>query len=240
MQKGLVSKLELQNMEVSISKNTKLHIAQAVDPIKSEICDLRLRVQKIEDAGGSNPGGSSQSAHGGASTISPEIQKMLNSLDPAHKRVAFTGFPENMAQSERTKHIEKHLFTIPALPKLTSIGMIFKGPKNARKPTKVSYIEFSSSDDAREVAKMLKNSPLVVGESIIHPKPAITKQNAARNWALREAERLVKASPLSKSDTVKIVWDNRNVENDGLPVFTQLKDDLKGIFSGVFADLTLP
>ena len=87
---------------------------------------------------------------------------------------------------------------------------------------------------------MLKNSPLVVGDSIIHPKLAITKQNAARNWALREAERLVKAFPLSKSDIVKIIWDNRNVENDGLPVFTQLQDNLKGTFSGVFADFTLP
>ena len=87
---------------------------------------------------------------------------------------------------------------------------------------------------------MLKNSPLVVGDSIIHPKPALTKQNATRNWALREAERLVKASPISKTDTVKIIWDKRNVENDGLPVFTQLKDDIKGTCSGVFADLTLP
>ena len=55
MQKGLVSKVDLQNMEAAISKNTKIHIAEAVDPIKSEICDLRQRVNKIEDTGGSNP-----------------------------------------------------------------------------------------------------------------------------------------------------------------------------------------
>ena len=111
MQKGLCSKLDLQNMEASISKNTKIHIAEAVDPIKSEICDLRLRVQKIEDAGGSNPGGSSQSAHGGASTISPEIQKMLNSLDPPIKELLSPAFPK-IWHNQNVRNILKNIYLL--------------------------------------------------------------------------------------------------------------------------------
>ena len=87
---------------------------------------------------------------------------------------------------------------------------------------------------------MLKDSPLVHGSVIVHAKPALTKQNGARNWALREAAKLVKESPKSNTETVKIVWKERKVENDGIIVFIQLGDDLKGTFSGMFADFSLP
>ena len=121
MQESLVSKLDLQNMEASISKNTKVHIAEAVDPIKSEICDLRLRIQKIEDTGGSNPGVSNQSAHGGSSTITPEIQKMLNNLDPAHKRVAFIGFPETW-YNQNAQNILKNIYSV--FPRYQSLQVL--------------------------------------------------------------------------------------------------------------------
>ena len=95
MQKGLVSKVDLQNMEAAISKNTKIHIAEAVDPIKSEICDLRQRVKTIEDTSGSNPVQSSKTT----AEIS-KLKQMVNKVDPAKKRAALIGFPDTFGVHE--------------------------------------------------------------------------------------------------------------------------------------------
>ena len=51
----MASNSDLQSMDASVLEDYIIHIAEAVDPLKSEICDLRSRVQKIEDAAGSNP-----------------------------------------------------------------------------------------------------------------------------------------------------------------------------------------
>ena len=186
MEKSMASKSDLQSMEASIVKNTKIHISEAVDPLKSEICDLRARVGKIEDQGVSSPAAQT-------STITPEIKTMLANLDPAHKRIAFSGFPTSMAQDERTKLIEKFLVGFQNLPKIQNIGLILKGPRNNRQATNISYVEFYSTDDVSEVLVITKGSSFKVGNESITPKRALTKINGSRNWALREAEKMIKA-----------------------------------------------
>ena len=233
---GMASKKDLENLETSISKNTKIQIAEAVDPLKSDLYDLRQRVTGLETngvAGASNPAGKS-------STISPEIKALVDSLDPAHKRIAFSGFPLSMAQEIRRKHIEDFLRGFQNLPNTQNIGMIMKGPKNKREITRLSYVEYFSSDDVKTVLDFVKNTPLNVGGDSISVKRALTKINGSRNWALREAEKLVKAFAENISGEVKLQWQTRSVLLNDLEVFKQTTDDMKGTFSGACKDLKLP
>ena len=87
---------------------------------------------------------------------------------------------------------------------------------------------------------MLKDTPLTIGNTIIQPKPALTKLNGARNYSLKAAERIIKESSKSNTSTVKIEWTKRQVINEKIPVFQQGKEDTKGTCLGEFADLVLP
>ena len=118
-------------------------------------------------------------------SLSPDIKNMIDNLDPAHNRITFSGFPVSMAQDERKTFIEKFFAGFQNLPKVQNIGLILKGPKNNRQPTKLSYAEFFSRDDVSEVMKITKDSSLKVGNESISPKHGLTKINGARNWALR-------------------------------------------------------
>ena len=92
--------------------------------------------------------------------------------------------------------------------------------------------------EAREVLKMVQGSPFLAGDILVGTKPALSKLNGARNWALREAETLVKVSPAAKEE-IKIDWTGRSVKHGTEIAFQQKKDDVKGSFIGVFADLML-
>ena len=88
--------------------------------------------------------------------------------------------------------------------------------------------------------KILKNHPLTVASTIFTIKPALTKVNASRNWALKEAEKQVKSLEIIQESPVPIDWSNRcvNIGND--IVFSQTREDLKGTFWGIASHLKLP
>ena len=115
-----------------------------------------------------------------------------------------------------------------------------KGPKNKREITRFSYVEYFSTDDVKTVLDFVKNTPLNVGGDSISVKRALTKINGSRNWALREAEKLVKAFAENISGEVKLQWPTRSVLLNDLEVFKQTTDDMKGTFSGARKDLKLP
>lgn len=74
------------------------------------------------------------------------------------------------------------------------------------------------------------------GASVIL-KPAKTKINASRDWALREAEKKLKARvPRS---TIRIDWKSRAVNVDSSAGFKQESGDLTGVFCAPFNDLSL-
>ena len=81
-----------------------------------------------------------------------------------------------------------------------------KGPKNNRQATKVSYVEYFSRGDVSEVLKITKESSFNVGSVSISPKKALTQINGARNWALREVEKLIKAFVGGNQEDIKIDW----------------------------------
>ena len=248
----MVSKVDLQKMEVAIMKNTKAQISEAIDPLKSEIFDLKERVQNAEEKWSSdalslelrmgkiekNPSTSSQADT--KTSLSPDIKNMIDNLDPAHNRITFSGFPVSMAQAERKKMIEEFFAGFQKLPKVSNIGLILKGPKNNRQATKLSYAEFYSRDDVSEVMKITKDSSFKIGDVSISPKKGLTKINGARNWALREAEKLIKEFMGGSQDDIKIDWKKRTIEKGTTPLFDQQPSDLKGTFLGACSSLTLP
>ena len=120
------------------------------------------------------------------------------------------------------------------------MGTIFKGPKNNRQPSKMSFVEYFASDDSSTALKKLKNDKIEVGPTSITIKGALAKTNGARNWALRAAEKILQEVPDIKIDDVKLVWPKREIEYGGTVVFKQEKNDLKGTFLEKFVHLTLP
>ncbi len=64
--------------------------------------------------------------------------------------------------------------------------------------------------------------------------------NAARNYVLREAEKMAKEHVSIGKDTIRIDWKGRCVMHGSSTIIIQEKNVLKGIFQGDFVELTLP
>ena len=86
----MASKTDLKDLETSILRNTKIQIAEAVDPLKTEICDINQRVNALE----AKPSTAASSQPGNTSVIPHDVKLLLDSLDPAHKQITFHGFFE--------------------------------------------------------------------------------------------------------------------------------------------------
>ena len=68
-------------------------------------------------------------------------------------------------------------------------------------------------------------------------KRAKTRVNSTRDWAVREAERKVKAN--APGSRVEVNWKDRAVTVDGMVVFKQEPGDLTGVFKVPYSALSL-
>ena len=166
---GMASKKDLQELRKEVTKETKGIVSDAVHPLKSDLCEIRTRVAKLESA--PIPGNSSAAP----ATMSAEVKSILDSLDPAHKQIVFSGFPEKLPHAERIKLIQNFLNGIPDTPPFKTSGIIYKGPRNNRQETKMSFIEYGSTDDARALLKKIKELPCILGGQNIKIKAGLTK-----------------------------------------------------------------
>ena len=91
----------------------------------------------------------------------------------------------------------------------------------------------------REFLEKSKSHVFNVAGVTIAIKKAMTKINAARNWALREAHTKITALDVARGAEVKIEWTERCVKHGADVVFTQTPGELKGTFSGIAAALIL-
>ena len=123
---------------------------------------------------------------------------------------------------------------------MVTTGTIFKGPKNDRKPTKFSFVEFSTTDSVRDALSLVKNKSFTVGDASITIKNALSKINGVRNYSLREAERMAKEHVSIGKDTITIDWKAREVKEGLVAIFVQLREETKGTFQGDFSALSLP
>ena len=88
--------------------------------------------------------------------------------------------------------------------------------------------------------KITKDSSLKVGNESISPKYGLTKINGARNWALREAEKLIKEFVGGSPDDIKTDWKKRTIQKGTTVLFEQKPGELKGTFFDGCSNLVLP
>ena len=67
-----------------------------------------------------------------------------------------------------------------------------------------------------------------------------TQQQSQRNWALTEADKLIKAHASSDGAEVKLEWKDRAVKVNGQIAFQQNKNDVGGTFNAPFGSIELP
>ena len=229
------TKKDLNDLRKDMAESTKILVAEAVDPLKHEMRNLRNRISKIE----ASPAQLS-SAQGSGSA---DFNKILNSLDPALRRVAIVGLPDGWDAAKRIDVITKSIAEQFSSFKPLDVGCFFSGPYNNRKLTKACYVEFGSQD---MVTAFLKKLPTgqgnfkVQGADALTAKQARTKVNAQRNYSLRKAEELIKADPKAKDKNVQIHYKDRLIKVDDSIAFKQDKHELGGTFSGGYDHLALP
>ena len=175
---SMASKDDRQTLKKDMIQETKVLVSEAVDPLKSDVCDVKKRLVKLETAPAPSSSTSSSSA------IRPDVKMLLDSLDPAHKQITFHGFSVEMDQKARAQNMQKFLEGYPNIPVVRNFVAHLKGPRNSKQITKMSYAEFSSVDDAREALKVLKTASFQISTNKITIKGSLTKINSARNWAL--------------------------------------------------------
>ena len=115
-------------------------------------------------------------------------------------------------------------------------GHCTSGPRNAENMSKASFAEFPTEEIARAFLKAAggKGKAMESAHGALILKPAKTKVNLQRDWALRKAEELVEGATKS-GDIVKIEFKERCDTVNAAKAFTQDADELAGTFHGVFA-----
>ena len=214
-----VTKTDLTRLQEDLKEHTKQTVDAAVAPVQAEVQQLSTRVTKLESG-----------------TSSGEAGKLLDALDPAHKRVDFVGFRESDSADQRLKAMEEYLAKFPSCKPL-ALGNYYTGPYNARTLTKAGYAEYTDADAAKASLKQLKGDFESNGVKVT-VKAALPKKNLTRNWALRKAEELLKKDTPNK--VVKLVWSERRVTVNDVPSFKQDKSELRGSFCPPYTHLQLP
>ena len=106
--------------------------------------------------------------------------------------------------------------------------------------TRASFVEFATAEEAQDFLKAAPSTTSFKNPNDLKIKPALTKINSRKNWALRRAEELIKQSPAAQEQSVRIDWKSRSVTVNNTPAFVQMKDDLIGSFYAPFSALTIP
>ena len=75
---------------------------------------------------------------------------------------------------------------MPKFPQFANLSYshFYSGPRNSRQPSKASFVEFQSSDDASNFLRIAKSSPhLKIDDKELKIKLAMTAINRKRNWS---------------------------------------------------------
>ena len=238
----MLTKQDGREIKSEIIRDVRLEIASAVDPLKdemvemkNEIAEAKKRVADLEAKANKSNASSKDN-----SNSSFALQKMMDKMDPAKKRIAFIGFPENVQEDARIQKIEEFIKLHAPSYRIVDAGCFHSGPYNNQKLTRVSYAEFGSQDTARKVLDRLNKSELTVNGASIGIKAARTKLNGTRNYSLRSAEEKIKASDAKGGAEVILDWKERVIKVGTKIAFKQEKADITGSFLDPFSSLTLP
>ena len=228
-------KADKAQIQKKIMAQTKVMISEAVDPLKDGLAEVQSSV-KVRDAQIQKLRTDFEQFRLG----SPGESSGPNPFDPALKQVAFIGFPEESTVAQRIEAMVS--FMQQNFPEFQIKHTDLSTDKNG-KQTRNGFVELGSKKHARHVTSTTKSRGLKVqGYAGVTVKPENTEIDRNRNWALREAERLIRQSPKFGNGRLEVKKaQDRGVYVDGLPAFTQkIRFAKGGVFHGIFADLKLP
>ena len=233
MRLSSVNKADLAELRSDLKREVKVAVAEAVDPVKDEVSDLKTRVSALE----ARP--TTAGSNGGSSSLPKEVQTMLSNLDPATRRVAFVGFPGGMSAQDRLAEVARIMRNFPSI-KFSDHGNFMKGPRSNRSMTPASYVEFASSDARDDALKAMGSSANLSTGERLKVKAAITKLNSHRNWALRAAKEVLEKSSLCTGRNIELDMKSRVVKVGGEVAFQQAPNETAGNFTPKFSSLKLP
>ena len=154
--------------------------------------------------------------------------------------MAFKGSADSVSAEKRVSELE-NLFTqrfADFAPR--SFEAVYSGPRGNRKLTTVVLVDLGTEKAAQAFVRKHRNEEVPVAGCTLSVKPARTELNTKRNNSLRDAEKALKASPLTAGKTVEVKWSERKVTVNSDTAFSQNKTETGGTFCGVFSGLTLP
>ena len=151
-----------------------------------------------------------------------------------------------MSAEDRLVLVSKYMKDHFSSTRYSDVGCYYKGPYNDRKLSNIVWVEFASIDGAQNFCKKVVESSIQLesGGKQIMVKGARTEIQKERNWALKEAQKLIKNAPESKGKNVEIAWKvpdtkSRHVMVDGNIGFAQTQNENKGTFIAPFSSLAL-
>ena len=233
----MATKDDLATLQTNLQKQTKGLIADAVGPLKSDITELRQRMDIQENRHVEVPSSLS------STSLSKDQFQMMSKLDPSNRRIAFLGFPDISTAEQRYNWMKDHVMTKIPNCRYVGIDHFFKGPRNAKVLSKASFVEFCTEEAARAALQTIggKNTKFTYSDNVspIVVKPAISEINMKRNWSLKKATELI-TTKCGKGVDVKANFGNeRNIIVRGEVAFEQHSTDLAGQFKGDFIGLSL-
>ena len=156
--------------------------------------------------------------------------------DPAYQRLAFIGFPEDTADAVRVKSIEDFM-----KQKLKDTRYVYVDHFDEKN----SFVHFGTTKAASKVFEKIKGDKAkykLIDFGGVTVKPALASIDRSRNWALREAERLIKNDPKLSGRNLEVKRaEGRGVYVANVPAFLQKERfGRTGTFAGEFVHLKLP
>ena len=202
---------------------SKSDVKDVVEPMKDQIAKLQLQVQSLER---------------GSSSLRTSSRN-----DPAHLRLAFTGFTDESLDRRvalLTGFMKAH---IPG-ERFATIDTAMSGPRDNRKAANVSFVQFhteAARDRALELVKAksaeLKND----SGGNLRIERARTEAQRERNWVMRKAEEILKDSLKGQDPDIKyhVAKGQRKLTANGQDAFVQPNGE-RGRFVGSYAPLQVP
>jgi hypothetical protein len=147
--------------------------------------------------------------------------------------------PNNLEAENRVKAVSEYMAAKHPNARPFDIGNFTSGPRENRKLTSVSYVEFGSSDSLRAFLATLPTSTgkISLGNFEVFIKAGRTKLNGQRNHFLKKALELIKKAPGANGKECNIDWKERCVTVGGNRAFEQSRDEIRGTFLASFAGL---
>ena len=227
---SVATRQDLENTKSEILRDTRAHVSTELTPVRAEIRELRARIEVVENTSGLTPS-------------RPKIDWVKDAADSMYRSVGFFGWDEADSKTMRTKAVmdfmKAHFEDVPF-----ALGFEYKGDRQKGILKSFCHASFINRDQADAVLQSIKGSGFELqngkGRKLKFDKPKTKVQNK-RWYCLKAAEEMLKKDPRTANAqvTIETKMPVRRVLVGKATAFEQEKDDAIGVFTGVFADLSI-